>query len=251
MLKHECEDTAWDTAYHEAGHPVAGMGVGLRPLEVHIRADGSGGVDWVRWAEGQALAQVQRDLVHVVAGPVAEFLYELACDGYSRIRWKFRLDPGDWEASYRLVSARVRRGEAGDAAARCDTYEAHLHALEACRRLRLMDRGEWDERRVRADPLLQHGRGGLFWHRGLTVGATPTADGGVSYTTAGPVTPPEVGREEVLAEVVRAERWAGRLLERRWDAVVAVAEALFHSPGGVLTGREVEALVAARPGPRA
>ncbi|QDU20601.1 hypothetical protein [Urbifossiella limnaea] len=256
MLKYACSDTAMDTAYHEAGHVVAGMGLGCRPEEVYIREDSSGGVRWLDWAEGQSIAQVRRELVHLVAGPLAEFLHEAEESMYTRSRWADRLDPGDWEVSWRLLSARIRRGETGDEAARCDTAEAWFLAREVCRRLTLHDAGRWDERRVRADILHQHGRADFYWVTGPFVAVRegdPSADefemlgdeedSEMSFRPTGPITPPEVAPAEVLAEVVRAERWAERLLRRRWAAVTAVAEALYRSKSGSLTGKRVQTLI--------
>jgi hypothetical protein len=129
-------------------------------------------------------------------------------------------EPGD--ADYPLVSARLRFGTGGR------PVDAVATAHEVCRRLTLQDAGGWDERRVRADPALQAGRGRRYW---AVTGRTPPA-----------VTP-----AEVLAEVVRAERWAGRLLRRKWPEVVTVTEALLRSGGRVLTGAEVAAAAATGP----
>ncbi len=226
------------TAVHEAGHVVAGMGLGFESLDVRVRvrADGTGVVEGLLGPSAQTIADVRRKLIFVVTGRLAECLHE--ADDWGRAA----------RDSHCLLSLQLRNGPLGDEDDGSDAAKALFLAREVCRRLKLQDAGSWEERRVRDDVGLNSGyRADVYWERGPTVAVRPLAppEEGDSIVFAGPVTPPEVTSSELLAEVVRAERWAERLLRRRWQAVTAVAKALYRSKNGTLTEKRVLALIAA------
>jgi hypothetical protein len=104
-----------------------------------------------------------------------------------------------------------------------DAAYAHRVATGICRRLRLQSLGKWEER------------------DDYTLIKAVVSD--ERYWQAHKIKPPRVTKAEIAAEVVRAERWAERILKRQWAAVEAVAAAILRSPDGQLGPEEIEAAV--------
>ena len=74
MLAFQCWFTAEETAYHEAGHAVAGLAMGWKLGYLAIKPDTSGEAYW-SWPDGHhAIRHLREQLVHLTAGPAAEYL---------------------------------------------------------------------------------------------------------------------------------------------------------------------------------
>lgn len=217
--------------YHEAGHVVAGALAGRRtwdsivdaqtleanwPISVVVRADESGLVK-PGCADGFSIASYRRSLIGVVAGPLAELVSKRGRSPRPR-KPRYKRRTGECMLVSRELKMSMWLGGPKSDVAMADTL-----ATEICRRLRLQALGEWDERDD--DNLL------------------PFVSTDAEYWELKRIEPPRVTRAEIAAEVVRAERWAERILRRQWRAVEAVAEALMGSPTGEVTGWEVKALV--------
>ncbi|MBA4189522.1 MAG: hypothetical protein C0467_16155 [Planctomycetaceae bacterium] len=201
-----------EVCYHEAGHAIVGLSYGWKLTSVAAREDGTGEAMWLRVYDGSSLLELKRKLTHAVAGEYGE---GKLLDVYDN-----------------LVSRRIEAGEIGETGpfGQNDTFKSLRDAREICRRLKLKQLGQWDERKLvrrkctSGYPSFHMTQAGLYW-------------------SCYGVQPPDVTFEEILAEVVRAEDRAARVVDKHWRAVEAVAYALLDSPNGILTGEQVTELV--------
>ena len=212
-----------EVCFHEAGHVVAGVSVGLEPMEVRARTDGTGLVEWL-YVPGRSIVHLRKSLVQIVAGPYAETLLAWRRPGLPGPRYRYTQQ--FLNAGYRLPSSRLERGEDGRDDVGCDTFRAHRDGLELCRREKARALGKWNERAAN-DPK----------HRGPFIAPRET----VWHILK--MKPPRVKPEEVVAVVRRAERTADRILREQWVAVVRMAAALQKSKRGLLSGEDAVAIV--------
>lgn len=196
-------------AYHEAGHAVVGLGLGLTLSEAAIHRDGTG---FTYWGEenGQSLSDYQRQLVGVVAGPVSDLLLAEEKFGPSERRHPFPTDP-----AFRLPSWRIRYDQLEPEDEVDDANQAQYYA--------------W--------AIVQMGKMGVKKLSHMRLAKSLYALNGQAW--------PSVDADELVSEVIRAERWAERLLRRRWGSVKSVAGVLQTSDSHKLTGAEVQHILVA------
>jgi hypothetical protein len=206
---------AEETSFHEAGHAVAGLELGLRVRRVVIREDCSGTCEWLPCDSTMTLTTYRRRLGAVAAGPVGGLLLEESLEGPSD-----RRDPPEDSLAYRLLSHRIRDGRFGD-----DEVDLR-HGLSDARVAFSL---------AREICLIRQ-----FKERGMSIETLHCVKMRLVLNKKKPL---PVDGDELLGEVVRAERRAERLLRRRWAAVRAVAHALEVSRSGQLTGKRVMKLV--------
>ena len=214
MLDFECPASAESATYHEAGHAVTGLALGFHIDELLVREDCTGHTAIRRPLTEPKLSLWQRHLMMLTAGPLAEVLFlELELECYEECDRR-----SGKECLFRLVRHRIRN--VADEEKGSDTRKAFAFARDII--------------------LVRNQTLRLKWHQAKYFD---------DIIASNRQTPPTITTEEVLAEIIPAERWAERLLRRLWPAVKAVALALETSPEGKLTGEEVKALAAAARGP--
>ena len=209
MLDYDCPWDSERVAYHEASHAVTGLGLGLELTEILIRKDCTGTTRWNHPNRAKTPALYQRLLPVIVAGTVGEVLLHEALEGPCD-----RRDATEAPIS-RLLSHRLSQGPITESMSDTDVNDAE-HA--------------W---RYTHDMILMR-KAGLSRADYLQLSMRIRERDGESV--------PRVGHKEVVAEIVRAERWAEQLLSRKWKKVEAVALTLLAHPRGRLTAEEVRAV---------
>jgi hypothetical protein len=204
-------------AYHEAGHAVVSLALGLRVNKVWIDGRGVGCTESHSEAhlhphllrtKAERLAAAREVLAIHVAGHVANHLRDQwAWFGRWPTRREIRERPeASDSSSAALVSSRFAAGDA-TLDNRDDLFKAEMAATGIWK---LGSRG----RRLR--PV-----------------------GGDGEIVAAVVVP----REALLAEILRAERRAEKLLKRHWQAVEAIAGKLWQGKSGKLMHAQLMKLV--------
>jgi hypothetical protein len=209
---------AWDAAVHEAGHVIVGLATGRRLVEVTVSGE-EGLVTFETWElrhpwAGGNVARLRRVLTMNVAGHVAEDLdhERMTWGGWAPHDLALARAIADAEGEkldvwpYR-TSSRIRRGDPGNGEPGSDVANT-------------LERAQW----------VCEGRAGR--------------PAGWPFTTRRDYNGPS--DEEILAEVVRAEKRAERILKRDWDKVLKLAGSLCRRKSGRMTAAQVNRLLEGR-----
>ncbi len=215
------------TAFHEAGHAVVALAMGVKVTRVWIdeeargctEMDGAARFDPSRaweYARGrrQLFATLRQGLVIHVAGHVASCLHDQwAAFGEwlpaNRLREEKREWGEDWDfASASLISNRFKAGEAYDLVGDDSDYG---RAMRACFAIWA---SKWQQQ-----------------NRTLFAMAS------------GEVVPFTIPPEKMLGEIRRAERRAEKLRKEHWAAVEEIVDGLLKSKSGRLGQRRLKKVV--------
>jgi hypothetical protein len=223
----------WQSAIHEAGHAVVGLALGYELVEVVARRNGTGVVHFagpplsIPVSDRCGARDVRHDLVVDVAGFVAEHLYREAD------RW------GRWLSREERISKAVACVRSFPS--RCWT-EAEVvqqicpHRISFELRRGLIDdppSGDLASALRNAEALVLY-----RWNQRRLAGLAAAGVAVDDLRRHPPLAPPS--REQILTQVMRAERWTERLLRQEQRALETIAEALSRRGDGRLTGPEVE-----------
>jgi hypothetical protein len=223
----------WWAGIHEAGHVITGLALGYDFTDVVARRDGSGLVKFFKLPEvisiksRRTVCEARRVLVVDVAGAVAETLCE---------EWNVE---GRWLTTKERIDKAVAKARKSPT---CTWTEAdaakYVCPYTVSSQLRQSPRDETLQSDI-AQTLRKADALALFsWNEtrltALRAAGVPAYD-----VERHPPLPP-FSKEDILAEVMRAERRAEDILKNEIRALEAIAYALCRKQKGTMTREEVE-----------